>query len=114
MRLGVEALEQCPCAVARASRWRLPSPLVMTRAVWPVPPNSARFRPILPSSPHKSNREIDEFSHVDHVVTSAKPSQFEAQLVLRTMKNLDPKIQIKYIDTKNQLADILTKEKFHT
>ena len=24
--------------------------------------------------------------------------------------NLDPKIQIKYIDTKNQLADILTKE----
>ena len=23
--------------------------------------------------------------------------------------NLDPKIQIKYIDTKNQLADILTK-----
>ena len=28
--------------------------------------------------------------------------------------NLDPKIQIKYIDTKNQLADILTKVKFHT
>ena len=28
--------------------------------------------------------------------------------------NLDPKIQIKYIDTKNQLADILTKRKFHT
>ena len=27
--------------------------------------------------------------------------------------NLDPKIQIKYIDTKNQLADILTKGKFH-
>ena len=26
--------------------------------------------------------------------------------------NLDPKIQIKYIDTKNQLADILTKEFF--
>ena len=26
--------------------------------------------------------------------------------------NLDPKIQIKYIDTKNQLADILTKGKF--
>ena len=25
--------------------------------------------------------------------------------------NLDPKIQIKYIDTKNQLADILTKRK---
>ena len=28
--------------------------------------------------------------------------------------NLDPKIQIKYIDTKNQLADISTKGKFHT
>ena len=28
--------------------------------------------------------------------------------------NLDPKIQIKYIDTKNQLADRLTKGKFHT
>ena len=28
--------------------------------------------------------------------------------------NLDPKIQIKYIDTKTQLADILTKGKFHT
>ena len=27
--------------------------------------------------------------------------------------NLDTKIQIKYIDTKNQLADILTKGKFH-
>ena len=26
--------------------------------------------------------------------------------------NLDPKIQIKYIDTKNQLADCLTKGKF--
>ena len=26
--------------------------------------------------------------------------------------NLDPKIQIKYIDTKNQLADILTKRSF--
>ena len=28
--------------------------------------------------------------------------------------NLDSKIQIKYIDTKNQLADILTKGEFHT
>ena len=28
--------------------------------------------------------------------------------------NLDPKIQIKHIDTKNQLADILTKCPFHT
>ena len=28
--------------------------------------------------------------------------------------NLDSKIQIKYIDTQNQLADILTKGEFHT
>ena len=28
--------------------------------------------------------------------------------------NLDPKIQIKYIDTKNKLADLLTKGKCHT
>ena len=28
--------------------------------------------------------------------------------------DLDTKIQIKYIDTKNQLADILSKGKFHT
>ena len=27
--------------------------------------------------------------------------------------NLDPKIQIKYIDTKNQLADIFDQRKFH-
>ena len=26
--------------------------------------------------------------------------------------NLEPKIQIKYVDTKNQLADMLTKESF--
>ena len=28
--------------------------------------------------------------------------------------NLDPKIHIKFVDTKNQLADMLTKGKFHT
>ena len=28
--------------------------------------------------------------------------------------NLDSKIQIRYIDTKHQLTDILTKRKFHT
>ena len=27
--------------------------------------------------------------------------------------NLEPKIHIKYVDTKNQLADILTEESFH-
>ena len=28
------------------------------------------------------NREVDELSKVDHVVTSAKPSHFEAQLYI--------------------------------
>ena len=28
--------------------------------------------------------------------------------------NLDPKIQIRFIDTKHQLADRLTKREFHT
>ena len=27
--------------------------------------------------------------------------------------NLDPKVQIKYVESKNQLADILTKSQFH-
>ena len=38
-------------------------------------------------SKRDSNREVDELSNVDHVVTSAKPSQFEAQLyILKTMR----------------------------
>ena len=28
--------------------------------------------------------------------------------------NVDPKIQVEYVDTKNQLADMLTKGSFHT
>ena len=38
------------------------------------------------------------------------PTELHYWLFDRT--NLDPKIQIKYIDTKNQLADILTKGNF--
>ena len=36
----------------------------------------------------KGHRDVDELSNVDHVVTSAKPSQFEAQLFffLKIMK----------------------------
>ena len=92
-----------------------------------------------------SNRDVDELSDVDRVVTSAKTPQFEAQLysfeddeaVIKmiikgrspTMRdvsrthgvaldwffdriNVDPKIQIKDVDTKNQLADMLTKDNF--
>ena len=33
-------------------------------------------------SKRKSNREVDELSNVVHVVTSAKSSQFEAQLYI--------------------------------
>ena len=33
-------------------------------------------------SKRHGNREVDELSNVDHVVTSAKPSQFEAQLFI--------------------------------
>ena len=79
-----------------------------------------------------NNREVDEFSHVDHVVTNAKSSHFEAmpyifeddeamiKMIIKdrspTMRHvsrthrvaldrifdrikLDPKIQIKYVDT---------------
>ena len=78
-------------------------------------------------------------SQVDHVPTNTHSSQSESQLyiledneavikmiikgrVSRTHRvaldwlfdriNLDPKIQIKCVDTKNQLADMLTKENF--
>ena len=91
------------------------------------------------------NRENDELSNVDNVVTSAKPSHFEDRLYIfedneavikmsikvgsPTMRhvsrahivaldwlfdriNLAPKIQIKCVDTQNQLADLLTKGNF--
>ena len=85
-------------------------------------------------------RENSDLSNVDHVVTSAKPFRYiyeDNEAVIKmiikgrnpTMKrvsrthrvavdwlfdriNLDPKIQIKYVDTKNQLADILTMGNF--
>ena len=87
------------------------------------------------------NREVDELSTVDHVVTSAKPSLLKIfedtdaaikmiirgrsptmRHVSRTLRvaldwlfdriNLDPQIQIISADTKNQLADLLTKGNF--
>ena len=97
-------------------------------------------------SKRRGNRDVDELSKVDHVVTNARSSRCEAQLyifegneavikmiikgrsptmrhVSRTHRvaldwsfdkiNLDPqKIKIKYVDTKNQLADMLTKSNF--
>ena len=96
-------------------------------------------------SKRNSNREVDELSNVDHVVTNTKLCQFEFRLYIfedseavikmiikgRSPKmrhvstthrvaldwlfdrvNADPTIPIKYVDTKNQLADILTKGNF--
>ena len=88
----------------------------------------------------KGNRDVDQLSHVDHVTTHAHSSQGESQLYIAednepvikmiskgrspTMRHvtrthrvvlgdkLDHQIQIKYVDTKNQLADILTKWDF--
>ena len=94
----------------------------------------------------RGNRDVDELSNVDHVVTNANSSQCEYQLhifkdneavikMIITSKversetcpdptewvaldwlferiNLDHKIHVKYVDTKNQLADMLTKGSF--
>ena len=40
------------------------------------------------------------------------PENFTGRFFFMSMFNLDPKIHIKYIDTKNQLADIQTKGNF--
>ena len=70
---------------------------------------------------HHDNLEL---SDVDFVLSSAKSSQSIAMLyvfedneavaldLLFDWIDLDPKIQIRYIDTKHQLADILTKGNF--
>ena len=65
--------------------------------------------------------------NVDYVTSNAKPSHFDAKDDYQRQKsddetraldwlferiNLDPQTQIKYVDTKNQLADILTKGSF--
>ena len=48
-----------------------------------------------------------DLNNVDHVSSNVRPSRFGAMLCV-----LDPKIQLRYNDTKNQVADILTKGKF--
>ena len=91
---------------------------------------------------HKSHNKIDAMKDIDSVSSNVQSARQEALLyvfedneavikmimkgrspTVRTHKvaldwlfdriNLDPKIQIKYIDTKNQLADILTKRISH-
>ena len=85
---------------------------------------------------HKSHNKIDVMNDIDAVPSNVQSARQEALLyvfedneaspamrhVSRTHRvalgllfdriNLDSKIQIKYIDTKNQLADILTKGSF--
>ena len=81
---------------------------------------------------NKSHNKIDVIQAIDSVPSNVRSASREALLyagrsptmrhVSRTHRvaldwlfdriNLDPKIQIKYIDTKNQLADILTKGNF--
>ena len=96
-------------------------------------------------SKRNSNRDVDEVSNMDHVVTSADASHFDSQLytfedneavikmiimgrspMMRYVSRnhtvaldwvfdriiLEPKIQIKYVDTTNQLVDMLTKGNF--
>ena len=105
-----------------------------------------RLRNSNTKSKRQRNRDVDELSNVDHIVTDASSSRSEAQLyifedneavikmiiegrspmmrhVSRTHRvaldwlfdriNLDPKIQIKHVDTKNKLADMLTKGCLH-
>ena len=89
--------------------------------------------PVVNDKNQRSQRMTNVFCRIDCVPSNVQSSHQEALLYvfLRRMRhvsrthrvaldwlfdriNLDPKIQIKYIDTKNQLADILTKKKFHT
>ena len=77
------------------------------------------------------DRNVDQLSNADYVTTNANSSQGECQLYifedneavikndhegqkscLFQIINLDSKIQIKCVDTKNQLADIITNGSF--
>ena len=95
-------------------------------------------RPVVSDNNQRSQGMTNVFNRIDCVPSNVQSSHQEALLYVfedteavikmiikgrsRTHRvaldwlfdriNLDPKIQIKYIDTKNQLADILTKGKF--
>ena len=88
-------------------------------------------RPVANDKNQRSQRMTNVFCRIDCVPSNVQSSHQEALLYvfLRRMRhvswthrvaldwlfdriNLDPKIQIKYIDTKNQLADILTQGNF--
>ena len=103
--------------------------------------NCSRNRKSKPKQ--KGNRYAEHLSHVDYVTTNGNSSQGESQennealikMIIKgrspTMRhmsrthrvaldwlfdriNLDPKVQVKYVDTQNQLADMFTKGSFYT
>ena len=76
----------------------------------------------------KGNQNVEQLSSLDHVATDATYSQCEPLLyifedneaVIHRVAlewlfdgiNMEPKIEIKYVDTQNLLADMLTKGSF--
>ena len=80
---------------------------------------------LVPSNVQSANREALLYVFEDHeavikmIMKGRSPTMRHVSRTHRVALdwlfdriNLDPKIQIKYIDTKNQLADILTKGNF--
>ena len=80
---------------------------------------------LVPSNVHSANREAllyvfeDNEAVIKMIMKGRSPTMRHVSRTHRVALdwlfdriNLDPKIQIKYIDTKNQLADILTKGSF--
>ena len=73
------------------------------------------------STPHTNQKRtqsqgvINDLDNVDFIPSNVQSSHQEALLYRVALDwlfdriNFNPKIQIKYIDTKNQLADMLTK-----
>ena len=63
----------------------------------------------------KRKSEVEQLSNVDYVPTNTHSSHNESQLYIDWLFdriNLEPEIQINFVSTKNQLADILTKGSF--
>ena len=72
----------------------------------------------VPSNVQSASREAllyvfeDNEAVIKMIMKGRSPTMRHVSRTHRDRINLDPKIQIKYIDTKNQLADILTKGNF--
>ena len=81
----------------------------------------------IPSNVHSSRQEAllkifeDNEAMIKMIIKGRSPTMRHVSRTHRVALdwlfdriNLDPKIQIKYVETKRQLADMLTKGKFHT